>query len=147
MNHVANLRAGLDILKVQNIDVILLGLGLPGSEGIKTVAQAIAAAPDVPIIVLTGIDTPQMVLEVIKTGVGDYFVDAILSDVASIGFHAGVHRRQFAFHRMLSKRFPFGIYYDVEGDSAYVYASLDSERVGEKKPMRPVRREASVCDP
>jgi len=29
---------------------------------------------------------------------------------------------------MLSKRFPFGIYYEVEGQTAYVYAILDMRR-------------------
>jgi hypothetical protein len=63
-----------------------------------------------------------------EPGAGDYFVDSILSDVGSLAFYAGVHRRQFAFHRMLSKRFPFGIYYEIEGDMAYVYAILDLRR-------------------
>ena len=31
-------------------------------------------------------------------------------------------------HRMLSKRFPFGVYYEVERDTAFVYAILDMRR-------------------
>ena len=42
------------------------------------------------------------------TGVGDY--DSILSDLDSLVLFAGVHPIYFGFHRMLSKRFPFGIY-------------------------------------
>lgn len=41
------------------------------------------------------------------TGVGDYFLDSILSDVDSLVLFAGVHPIYFQFHRMLSKRFPF----------------------------------------
>ena len=62
------------------------------------------------------------------TGVGDYFLDSILSDLDSLVLFAGVHPIYFQFHRMLSKRFPFGIYYEVEGDVAYVYAILDLRR-------------------
>ena len=62
------------------------------------------------------------------TGVGDYFVDSILSDIASLVLFAGIHPIYFQFHRLLSKRFPFGIYYEVEGDVAYVYAILDLRR-------------------
>ena len=29
---------------------------------------------------------------------------------------------------MLSKRFPFGIYYELEGETTYVYAILDMRR-------------------
>ena len=62
------------------------------------------------------------------TGVGDYFLDSILSDLDSLVLFAGVHPIYFGFHRMLSKRFPFGIYYEVEDDVAYIYAILDLRR-------------------
>ena len=62
------------------------------------------------------------------TGVGDYFVDSILSDLDSLILFAGIHLIYFGFHRMLSKRFPFGIYYEMEDDVVYVYAILDLRR-------------------
>ena len=62
------------------------------------------------------------------TGVGDYFLDSILSDLDSLVLFAGVHPIHFGFHRMLSKRFPFGIYYEMEVDVVYVYAILDLRR-------------------
>ena len=55
-------------------------------------------------------------------------LDSILSDLDSLILFAGVHPIHFGFHRMLSKRFPFGIYYEVEQDVAYVYAILDLRR-------------------
>lgn len=61
-------------------------------------------------------------------GVGDYFLDSILSDLDSLVLFAGVHPLCFQFHRMLSRRFPFGIYYEVEDETAYVYAILDLRR-------------------
>lgn len=45
-------------------------------------------------------------------GVGDYFLDSILSDLDSLILFIGIHPIFFGFHRMLSKRFPFGIYYE-----------------------------------
>lgn len=61
-------------------------------------------------------------------GVGDYFFDSILSDLDSLVLFAGIHPIYFGFHRMLSNRFPFGIYYEVEDDQVYVYAILDLRR-------------------
>lgn len=61
-------------------------------------------------------------------GAGDYFEESILSDLASLALYAGIHRKHLGFHPMLSKRFPFGIYYEVEGDIAFVYAILDLRR-------------------
>jgi len=63
-----------------------------------------------------------------STGVGDYFFDSILSDLDSLVLFAGIHPIYFGLHRMLSKRFPFGIYYEVEDDVAYIYAILDLRR-------------------
>ncbi|MBM3878914.1 MAG: type II toxin-antitoxin system RelE/ParE family toxin [Verrucomicrobia bacterium] len=63
-----------------------------------------------------------------ELGIGDYFVESILSDLGSLVLYAGVHRVHLGFHRMLSKRFPFGIYYEVERQTAYVYAILDMRR-------------------
>jgi hypothetical protein len=61
-------------------------------------------------------------------GVGNYFLDSILSDLDSLVLFAGIHPIYFELHRMLSKRFPFGIYYEVEADVVYVYAILDLRR-------------------
>jgi plasmid stabilization system protein ParE len=59
-------------------------------------------------------------------GVGDYFMDSLFSDIDSLSLHAGVHRKVFGFHRLLSKRFPWAIYYRLlEEDTAVVYRVLD----------------------
>ena len=40
--------------------------------------------------------------EACATGVGDYFLDSILSDLDSLVLYGGLHRMHFGFHRMLS---------------------------------------------
>ena len=49
-------------------------------------------------------------------GVGWYFLASLSSDIESLRLYGGTHRRVFGYHRMLSKRFPFAIYYDVRRD-------------------------------
>ncbi len=62
-------------------------------------------------------------------GLGHYFLDSLFSDIDSLRLFAGVHALQFGcYHRLLSKRFPFAIYYRIEGDSVRVYAVLDCRR-------------------
>ena len=63
-----------------------------------------------------------------EAGVGDYFVDSLLSDIDSLLIYAGIHSVHFGFFRLLSKRFPFAIYYDVDGKLARVAAVLDMRR-------------------
>lgn len=57
-------------------------------------------------------------------GVGDYFWDSIIADIESLFIYAGIHPRIFNLHRMLSKRFPYSVYYEVDSDIAKVIAVL-----------------------
>ena len=55
---------------------------------------------------------------------GDYFLDSLFSDIDSLQLYAGIHAVHFGYHRLLSKRFPFAIYYRVENEVARVLAVL-----------------------
>ena len=64
-----------------------------------------------------------------EAGLGDYFQDCLFSDIDSLVLYAGIHRRVFGFHRLLSQRFPFAIYYRIDTDKgAVVYRVLDCRR-------------------
>ncbi len=52
----------------------------------------------------------------------------IISDLESLKIYAGIHTKHFSFHRMMSKRFPFAIYYDLFQEVAIVVAVLDMRR-------------------
>ena len=56
---------------------------------------------------------------------GDYFLDSLFSDINSLELYAGVHAKFFGYYRLLSKRFPFAIYYKVDGESCIVWRVLD----------------------
>jgi hypothetical protein len=56
------------------------------------------------------------------------FQTALYSDIDSLLLYAGVHSRHFGKYRLLSKRFPYGIYYDLRGDMILVRAVLDLRR-------------------
>jgi plasmid stabilization system protein ParE len=61
-------------------------------------------------------------------GLGTYFLDTLYSDIDSLAYFAGMHRVVFGHHRLLSKRFPFAVYYRVADDEAIVFAVLDCRR-------------------
>lgn len=61
-------------------------------------------------------------------GLGDYFLDTLFSDIDALQVFAGVHALYFGYHRCLSKRFPFAIYYRLSGDLVQVHAVLDCRR-------------------
>lgn len=66
--------------------------------------------------------------ELQKENLGAYFLDSIMSDFESLHIYASVHIRIHGYYRMLSKRFPFAIYYKVESDTIYIYAVLDCRK-------------------
>lgn len=61
-------------------------------------------------------------------GVGTYFLDCLFSDIDSLILYAGVHSVVHDYHRLLSKRFPYAIYYKVTGKIIRVFAILDCRR-------------------
>ena len=63
-----------------------------------------------------------------ESGVGDYFLTALAADIDSLILFAGIHPMHFGYHRLLSKRFPFGVYYLVENEVILIYAVLDLRR-------------------
>ena len=60
--------------------------------------------------------------------VGSYFLQSIASDLRSLSILGGVHRKAYGYHRMTAKRFPFSIYYRVDGGVVRVMAILDERR-------------------
>lgn len=64
-----------------------------------------------------------------SAGAGSYFLDSIFSDIDSLSIYAGIHKTCFGqYFRMLSRRFPFAIYYKIENETVLVYAILDCRR-------------------
>jgi hypothetical protein len=61
-------------------------------------------------------------------GLGDYFLDSLYADIDSLRLYAGIHPLHAGQHRLLSKRFPFAVYYEVAGNVARVNAVLDCRR-------------------
>ena len=61
-------------------------------------------------------------------GLGSYFLDTLYSDIDSLAYFAGMHRIVLGYHRLLSKRFPFAVYYRVADDVVTVFAVLDCRR-------------------
>jgi len=61
-------------------------------------------------------------------GLGSYFLDTLYSDIDSLKFFDGIHFKVFGYHRLLSKRFPFAVYYCVTENEVLVMAVLDCRK-------------------
>lgn len=76
---VACLASAVSILERNQVDVVLLDLGLPDSTGLETLASVLKAAPRKPIIVLTGMDDQDLGLDSLKMGAQEYLPKGGLS--------------------------------------------------------------------
>ncbi len=72
--HVEKLKEALHTLSENDFDVILLDLSLPDKQGLATVTQTHEVAPDLPIVVLTGLNDKVTSLEALREGAQDYLV-------------------------------------------------------------------------
>ena len=64
-----------------------------------------------------------------RKGLGSYFLDSLFSDIDSLQLYAGIHRKEYKnYYRLLSKRFPFAVYYRISKKCVYVDAVLDCRR-------------------
>ncbi len=71
---VRELASGLERLDQGDVDLVLLDLGLPDSQGLDSLSQVVAHAASVPVIVLTVRVDMEVALEAIRLGAYDYLV-------------------------------------------------------------------------
>jgi two-component system cell cycle sensor histidine kinase/response regulator CckA len=74
LERVDRLDRALSRLAETGVDVVLLDLGLPDSQGLDTFVRARRSAPDEPIVVISGLDDERMALEAVRSGAQDYLV-------------------------------------------------------------------------
>jgi signal transduction histidine kinase len=92
------LSGGLQRLDEGGVDVVLLDLGLPDSQGLDTFAKLADRAPDVPVVVLTGLDDEALAVEALRKGAQDYLAKQDVSGATL----ARVLRYAIERHRLLA---------------------------------------------
>jgi len=74
LQHVGRISTALKRLGEQKFDVILLDLSLPDGSGLDTVLRICTANPQMPVIVLTGLEDDALALAAVQAGAQDYLV-------------------------------------------------------------------------
>lgn len=74
LQYADRLQAGLEYLAESRVEVVLLDLGLPDSQGLATLSELYARVPEVPIVVLTGLDDETLGVQAVNKGAQDYLI-------------------------------------------------------------------------
>jgi len=89
----SGLAQGVERLKDGGIQLILLDLTLPDSDGLETFIRVLEAAPEIPLIVLSGITDVALAVETVQLGAQDYLVKGHVDN------HLLVRSMQYAIER------------------------------------------------
>src|ERR1700689_3341716 len=74
LTHVDCMSAAEQHLSERAVDIILLDPGLPDAQGLGAIRRAHAAAPRVPLVVLTGLDDESVAEQALQEGAQDYLI-------------------------------------------------------------------------
>ena len=80
-------------------------------------------------LALDDLDAGRRFYERQQAGLGDYFLDSLYSDIESLLLYAGVHAKVLGCYRALSRRFPYAIYYRLEGEEIQVWREIGRAHV------------------
>lgn len=64
-----------------------------------------------------------------EPGLGDYFTSCLRADIEALKVSAGIHRMVYRdYHRLMSRVFPYGVFYTMDDEGAVVWAVFDLRR-------------------
>lgn len=63
-----------------------------------------------------------------QEGVGEYFLSTLFAEIDSLALYGGIHPIRLGFHRLLSSKFPYAVYYRIDQAEVVVRAVLDCRR-------------------
>ena len=94
LEHVTRLTHALERLAQGRVDVVLLDLHLPDSNGVETLARIQLKAPDVAVVVHTGLNDDALAIEAVRRGAQDYLTKGEVDGhrLAQVLRHAAARR-------------------------------------------------------
>jgi len=119
--HADCLSEGLKKLSEIRFDIVLLDIGLPDSTGLDSITEIRDAAPDLPIIMLTGVHDEETISSSLLLGAQDYLIKGrIDADILVRAIRYSIER-QYAATEIESKQHFIQHLADTTPDILYVF--------------------------
>jgi len=91
---VQRISEALDLLEAEHVDVVLLDLGLPDSQGLDTLTALHRQAPTAPVVVVSGLDDVTVCLRALREGAQDYLLKGQLEGMLLLrSLHSAIERK------------------------------------------------------
>ncbi|MDA8168162.1 MAG: sigma-54 dependent transcriptional regulator [Nitrospiraceae bacterium] len=109
---VSNCQAGLDLLKEENFDLIIVDLVMPGMGGLEFLRKSAGLNLDTPAIVVTAFGTVQTAVEAMKFGAFDYITKPFVLDELMIIVERAIgvsmlQKENFMLKKQLKSKYKF----------------------------------------
>jgi DNA-binding NtrC family response regulator len=103
---------GLRILEVENFDLVLLDLALPGQSGMELLPQIKERQPELPVIMITAYGTVDNVVEAVRAGAENFVQkpwdnEKLLADIRSAVARHRAEEENLQLKRTLKQRYNF----------------------------------------
>ena len=123
---VDNLNSALEIILEKRIDGILLDLHLPDSKGLSTLTTLIKHTPDIPIVVLTGLDDDELGAEAVREGAQDYLAKNNIDEAVikrTLGYAVERHRMSRQINDIINNNIDAVMVFNRNGELKYQNSS------------------------
>lgn len=98
--HTAGSAEEADIcLTAERFDVCLLDIELPRMKGVEFLGWALKRDPEMAVIMLTGLDAPELAIECIRAGARTYLVKPVAADFLDLALQDAVAVRSVLVER------------------------------------------------
>ena len=94
ITRVALMKEAFELVEAEDFDLVMLDLSLPDSTGLETFTQMERRAPNVPIVVMTGVTDEAIARKAVNLGAQDFLVQGSLSGASlnrAIGYAMEIH--------------------------------------------------------
>ena len=89
----ADAQVALDILARETFALVLTDIQMPGLGGVELLRKVVERYPDTAVIMISGVDRTQRVIDAIRVGAFDYLVKPVDLDVLSLCVERALERR------------------------------------------------------
>jgi diguanylate cyclase (GGDEF)-like protein len=97
--HATSMHDAIERLAVAAPHIILLDLGLPDAQGLDALTALVDAAPNLPIVILSGTEDEVLALEAVKAGAQDYLLKGqATSELLVKAIRYAIERKQSELH-------------------------------------------------